>query len=160
LETKLLQALNRQINHEFYGAYLYFAMSTYFDEIVMKGFSSFMKHKASEALSVAQKIYDYIILRDEKLAFSKIEEPVNDWINVSDIFSGALSHEEYVLSQTEELYKIATEVQDIPALDFISKLVEKQLQNVGCFRKLIFRIRNSNVISSDLEYLDTVLDKF
>ena len=160
METKLLQALNRQINHEFYGAYLYFAMSTYFDEIVMKGFSSFMKHKASEALSVAQKIYDYIILRDEKLTFSKIEEPVNDWINVSDIFSGALSHEEYVLSQIEELYKIATEAQDIPALDFVSKLVEKQLQNVGCFRKLMFRIRNSNVISSDLEYLDTILDKF
>lgn len=160
METKLLQALNRQINHEFYGAYLYFAMSTYFDEIVMKGFSSFMKHKASEALSVAQKIYDYIILRDEKLTFSKIEEPVNDWINVSDIFSGALSHEEYVLSQIEELYKIAVEVQDIPALDFISKLVEKQLQNVGCFRKLMFRIRNSNVISSDIEYLDTILDKF
>jgi len=157
LENKLLSALNRQINHEFYGAYLYFAMSTYFDEIVMNGFSAFMKHKASEALSTAQKIYDYIILRDEKLTFSKIEEPVNDWINVSDIFSGALSHEEYVLSQVSELYKIAVEVDDVPAMDFISKLIEKQIENVGCFRKIMFRIRNSNLISSNIEHLDSLI---
>lgn len=160
VEDKLIQAFNRQINHEFYGAYLYFAMSTYFDEIVMCGFSSFMKHKASEALITAQKIYDYIILRDEKLSFSKIEEPVNDWINVSDIFSGALSHEEYVLSQINELYKIAVEVDDIPAIEFISKLIEKQVRNVGCFRKIMFRIRNSNVISSGIEHLDSVIEKF
>jgi len=158
MEPKLLQAFNRQINHEFYGAYLYFAMSTYFDEIVMKGFSSFMKHKASESLVVAQKIYDYIILRDEKLTFSKIEEPVNDWINVSDIFSAALSHEEYILSQATELYKISQETNDIAALEFVSKLVNQQVKNVGCFRKLIFRIRNSNVISSNIEHLDNIIE--
>ena len=159
MENKLLQAFNRQINHEFYGAYLYFAMSTYFDEILMKGFSSFMKHKASGALITAQKIYDYIILRDEKLTFSKIEEPVNDWINVSDIFSGALSHEEYMLSQLNELYKIADEVEDAAAVDFILKLIQKQTENVGCFRKLMFRIRNTNVISSNIEHLDSLLEK-
>lgn len=160
METKLLQAFNRQINHEFYGAYLYFAMSTYFDEIAMKGFSDFMKHKASESLSVAQKIYDYIILRDEKLTFMKIEEPVNDWINVSDIFSSALSHEEYILSQINELYKIAHETDDIAALEFISRLINKQVVNVGEFRKLMFRIRNSNVISSNIEHLDSVINNF
>ena len=159
MENKLLCAFNRQINHEFYGAYLYYAMSTYFDEVVMKGFSAFMKHKASESLNVAQKIYDYIILRDEKLTFSKIEEPVNDWINVSDIFSGALSHEEYMLSQVSELYKIAVEVDDIPAMDFISGLIKNQVENVGCFRKIMFRIRNSNVISSSIEHLDGLVEK-
>ena len=157
MENKLLAAFNRQINHEFYGAYLYFAMSTYFDEIVMKGFSSFMKHKASQSLDNAQKIYDYIILRDEKLTFSKIEEPINDWVNVSDIFSGALSHEEYILSQASELYKIAVEVDDIPALDFISKLIKTGIENVGCFRKIVFRIRNSNLISSGIENLDNLI---
>lgn len=160
METKLLQAFNRQINHEFYGAYLYFAMSTYFDEIAMRGFSDFMKHKALESLASAQKIYDYIILRDEKLTFMKIEEPTNDWINVSDIFSSALSHEEYILSQINELYKIAHETDDIPALDFISGLINKQIMNVGCFRKIMFRIRNSNVISSNIEHLDSVINNF
>ena len=100
MDTKLITAFNKQINHEFYSAYLYFAMSTYFNEIAMQGFCDFMKHKASQKLDSAQKIYDYLILRDEKLIFSKIEEPSVDWINVSDVFSCALSHEEFMLSST------------------------------------------------------------
>ena len=61
MDSKLIQEFNKQINLEFYSAYLYFAMSTYFDEIIMNGFCSFMKQKASSKLSVAQMIYDYLI---------------------------------------------------------------------------------------------------
>ena len=157
METKLIQAFNKQINHEFYSAYLYFAMSTYFDEIAMEGFCAFMKHKASEKLNCAQKIYDYIILRDEKLTFSKIEEPSVDWINVSDIFSSALSHEEFMLGEINELYKTAREFDDIGSIEFISLLLEKQTKTVGCFRKLMFRIKNSNIISSNIEYLNSTI---
>ncbi len=158
METKLIQAFNKQINHEFYSAYLYFAMSTYFDEIAMNGFSKFMKHKASERLDCAQKIYDYIILRDEKLTFSKIEEPSVDWINVSDIFSTALSHEEFMLTQINELYRTAKEADDIAAIEFISELLSKKVIDVGYYRKLVFRVKNNNVISSNIEHLDYVIN--
>ena len=134
-------------------------MSTYFDEIVMKGFSSFMKHKASEALSVAQKIYDYIILRDEKLTFLKIEEPTADWINVSDIFSSALSHEEFMLAKIQELYKIANEYEDIAAIEYIFRLINAQTSEVAYFRKLMFRIKNSNLFPPNIELLDEVISK-
>ena len=159
METKLIQAFNNQINHEFYSAYLYFAMSTYFDEIAMSGFSKFMKHKASEKLNCAQKIYDYIILRDEKLTFSKIEEPSVDWINVSDIFSTALSHEEFILTQLNELYRTAREADDIAAMEFISELLNKGVMAVGYYRKLVFRVKNANVISANIEHLDEVINE-
>lgn len=159
METKLVQAFNKQINHEFYSAYLYFAMSTYFDEIAMCGFSKFMKHKAAEKLGCAQKIYDYIILRDEKLTFSKIEEPSVDWINVSDIFSTALSHEEFMLAQIQELYRTAREADDIAALEFIAELLNSAVAAVGHYRKLVFRVKNSNVISSNIEHLDEVINE-
>ena len=158
METKLIQAFNKQINHEFYSAYLYFAMSTYFDEIAMSGFAKFMKHKAAERLDCAQKIYDYIILRDEKLTFSKIEEPSVDWINVSDIFSTALSHEEFMLTQINELYRTAKEADDIAAIEFISELLSKKVIDVGYYRKLVFRVKNNNVISSNIEHLDYVIN--
>ena len=61
MDTKLLQAFNKQINHEFYSAYLYFAMSTYFSEISMQGFCDFMRHKTSQKLDCAQKIYEYLM---------------------------------------------------------------------------------------------------
>ena len=160
MDTKLLQTFNKQINHEFYSAYLYFAMSTYFSEIAMEGFCNFMKHKAGEKLNDAQKIYDYLILRDEKLIFSRIEEPSIDWINVSDVFSSALSHEEFMLTQTKELYQIAVEANDIASLEYISSLINKQIKCVGNFRKLIYRIKNSNIISPNIEHLDETIEKF
>ena len=158
METKLIETFNKQINHEFYSAYLYFAMSTYFDEIAMKGFSGFMKHKASERLNRAQRIYDYIILRDEKLTFLKINEPTVDWINVSDIFSAALSHEEFMFEHVKELYKTAREVDDFAAIEFIAKILNEQIEAVGCCRKLVFRIKNSNIISTNIEFLDSVIN--
>ena len=133
-------------------------MSTYFSEIAMQGFCDFMKHKTSEKLQSAQKTYDYLILRDEKLIFSKIEEPSADWINVSDVFSSALSHEEFMLSQIKELYEIANEVNDIAAMEYVSKLLDEQVRCVGCFRKLIFRIKNANIINTNIEYLDGVIN--
>jgi len=154
MDTKLIQAFNKQINYEFYSAYLYFAMSTYFDEIVMTGFSDYMQHKASEKLNNAHKIYDYLILRDEKLMFSKIEEPTVDWINVSDVFQAALSHEEFISTQLDELFKTAKETQDFASMEFISDLLSNQVKSVGCMRKLVYRTKNTSVISPSIEFLD------
>lgn len=154
MESKLIDAFNKQINHEFYSAYLYFAMSTYFDEIAMQGFCDYMKHKASEKLNNAQKIYDYIILRDEKLTLLKIDEPSIDWINVSDLFSSALSCEELTLTKLNELYKMSKEVEDVAAIEYVSGLISEQVINVGKTRKLVFRIKNSNIISPNIEILE------
>lgn len=158
MKEKLLNAFNKQINHEFYSAYLYFAMSTYFSEIAMMGFCEYMKHKAAQKLQLAQKIYDYIILRDEKLVFSKIEEPSIDWINVSDIFSSALAHEEFMYEQVKELYNEARNSDDIAACEFISEILQNQVKEVGCFRKISFKIKNANIVSSNIEHLDYTIN--
>ena len=154
MDTKLVDAFNKQINHEFYNAYLYFAMSTYFDEIAMKGFCDYMKHIASQKLNNAQKIYDYIILRDEKLTLLKIDEPSIDWINATDLFSSALSCEELTLTKLNELYKIAKDTDDIAAIEYIMSLISNQVINVGKMKKLVFRIKNSNIISPNIEILE------
>lgn len=159
MDAKLIEKFNKQINNEFYGAYLYFAMSTYFKEIAMEGFSDFMQHKASEKLSLAQKIYDYIILRDEKLSLYKIEEPNIDWINVSDVFSSALSFEENILAETKNLYKSAYEINDFASLEFISKLLDNKTTTTGILRKVVFRIKNTNIIPPAIEELDKFINK-
>lgn len=158
MDSKLIQEFNKQINLEFYSAYLYFAMSTYFDEIVMNGFCSFMKQKASSKLSVAQMIYDYLILRDEKLTFMKIEEPNIDWINVSDVFSSALSHEEFLLERVLELYKTARETDDIAAVEFISKILNQTQKDLSVLRKINVKIKSTNIVPVNINSLDIIFD--
>ena len=159
MDNGLLENFNRQVNLEFYSAYLFFAMSVYFDEIAMNGFSKFMKHKASEKLQCAQKIFDYIVIRDEKLTLAKIDEPLNDWINVTDVFSAAFSHEEFMMNEFKNLYKKARDVDDFAALEFILELLDNQIKSVGFFRKLVFRVKNANIITPNIEQLDYMMNE-
>ena len=48
ISDKVRNILNEQINKEFYSAYLYLAMSAYFDEIGLKGFSNWTKVQARD----------------------------------------------------------------------------------------------------------------
>ncbi len=56
MDNQLLEDLNTQLNREFYAAYLYFAMATYFTEINMEGFAKLTKNHAKEELDHARRI--------------------------------------------------------------------------------------------------------
>ena len=69
------QALNKQVNREFYSAYLYLSMSSYFESVNMKGFAHWMKVQAKEEQMHAFKIYDYIVARGGRAILLDIEAP-------------------------------------------------------------------------------------
>ena len=157
MDSNLQEEFNKQISLEFNSAYLYFAMSTYFDEIYMSGFSSFMKETAKEKLANAQSMYDYLILRDEKLIFEKITEPDSDWINISDVFSVSLSHEEFMLEKSRELFTKAQNLNDVGVMSFLRKIIIKNEIIISKLRKMVFRIKNSNIIPTSIELLDNAI---
>ena len=159
MNEELLDLFNKYINQEFYTSYLYYAMSTYFDEIMMKGFSMYMKHCASFELEIAQKMYDYLILRDEKLSFLKIDEPALDWLDVSDIFANMLSNEQSLSQKIKKLYFNAKTFDDIGAMEFISQILSEKTKTLSTVRKIVFRIKNSNVIPVGVELMDSYINK-
>ena len=83
-----------------------------------------------------------------------------DWINVTDIFSSALAHEEFILEQIKMLYDVSKQAQDYAALEFISKLLDCQVKDIGLIRKIVFRAKNANVISGNIEQLDEKITDF
>ena len=158
MNEELLELFNKQINLEFYTSYLYYAMSTYFDEIMMRGFSLFMKHKASVELSLAQKMYDYLILRDEKLSFLQIEEIDSNWLDVSDIFINVLSQEQKQFDEIQKLYLKAKKSDDVGLMDFLSDIVNAKTKSLSVARKVLFRLKNSAVISTGVELMDLYIN--
>ena len=154
MNQELLNLFNKQINLEFYTSYLYYAMSTYFDKIVMQGFSMYMKHKASCELSVAQKIYDYLILREEKLSFLKIEGLTPHWTDISNVFSCALEHEKMLLDEIQKLSLSAKKHYDKGAIDFISEIYEQKNNSVKNWREIISKIQNPKIIQLENNAVD------
>ena len=159
MDNKINELLNAQINHEFYSAYLYLAMSTYFSEINMDGFANYMKKQAKEELEHAQRIYDYLLLRNEKITYKRIEAPETDWVNPQDVLDGALEHEKSGSAQINEIYKTAKELNDFATENFLKWFVEEQLEEEEKFRNLKDKIKAFDECSCTIEAIDRELDK-
>lgn len=159
MDNRTNDLLNRQINLEFYSAYLYLAMSTYFSEINMDGFAKFMKKQAKEELEHAQKIYDYLLLRDKKITYQRIEAPDTDWISALDVLDDAIEHEKTVSAKINELYRVAKETDDYATMNFLDWFVEEQLEEEEKFRILREKIKAFDECSCTLETMDRELNK-
>jgi len=51
LDKQIEDALNEQINAEFFSAYLYYSMAAYFESLSLKGFGHWMRVQALEELT-------------------------------------------------------------------------------------------------------------
>ncbi|MEA3485861.1 MAG: ferritin-like domain-containing protein [Candidatus Aerophobetes bacterium] len=71
IEEKIQEAINKQVNREFYSAYLYLSMSAYFESTNLKGFSHWMRVQVKEKAEHAMKLYDYLNERGGKVILSK-----------------------------------------------------------------------------------------
>ncbi len=137
MDNTLLEDLNAQLNREFYAAYLYFAMATYFAEINMEGFAKLTKNHAKEELNHARKIYDYLILRDEKVQLLRIEAPDTNWNNPIDAINAALDHEKFVTENIHRLYKNSKEKNDYPLEVFLHWFVNEQVEEEHLFQSML-----------------------
>lgn len=161
MDNEILEIINKQINHEFYSAYLYFAMSTYFLEINMEGFAKLIKEQAKEELGHAKKIYDYLILRNEKVSLYPIEAPETNWVNPIDVISNALSHEQFVTEQIRILYKKAKEKEDFALEIFLQWFVDEQVEEESKFQNMLDKMKNVQNCDCEIVHIDRelMLDK-
>ena len=60
ISKKMAEALNEQINAEFYSAYLYLSMEAYFESMNLPGFANWMRAQIQEESMHAMKIYDFV----------------------------------------------------------------------------------------------------
>jgi len=96
LSQKMHDALNEQINLEFYSGYIYLSMATYFEERNLPGFAGWMKAQWQEEVGHAMKIYGYVNDRGGKVMLKAIDQPPTEFKSPLDIFEQALEHEKHV----------------------------------------------------------------
>lgn len=127
-------ALNEQINKEFYSSYLYLSMSAYAQTLGLPGVSHWMKIQAQEELTHANKFFDYVHERNGKVDLKPIEAVDNDFGTVVELFERVLEHEEYVTASINELVDIAIEISDHATRSMLMWFVDEQVEeeaNVG-----------------------------
>jgi ferritin len=159
LSEKMEKALNDQMNAEFYSAYLYMAMSAYFQSLNLKGFSSWMSAQVQEEMIHMNKFQDFINERGGRVRFSAVDEPPFEWASPIAVFDATLEHEQKVTGLINALVELAAEEHDHASSIFLQWFVTEQVEEEDSVNDVIQRLRLMGDAPGGLFMLDAELGK-
>ncbi len=141
LSTNMQNALNAQMNAEFYSSYLYLAMAANFEVADLPGMASWMTLQADEEAMHAKKFYRYLLDRDGRVHLGAIDAPKESWSSPLDVFENALAHERHVSQSINALVDLALKEQDHATNNFLQWFVAEQVEEEATVRDVCSRLK-------------------
>jgi ferritin len=157
LKVKVQEALNTQLNKEFYSAYLYLGMSAYFDSIDLPGFANYMKIQWQEEMSHAMRIFNYITEVGGKVTLKQIDQPTTEWQDVIDVFESVYKHECYITESINEVLGVAHEEKDYATINMLQWFIGEQVEEEASMLKVLNQLKMIKGEGSGLFMLDREL---
>lgn len=137
LSSKMQEALNEQINAEFWSAFLYLSMSADFASKGLMGFSNWMYVQYKEEEDHAHRFFNYIIDRNGKPEIKPIKSVKSTWKTPVDALSDALAHERKVTAMIDNLFTIAAEEKDYATQSMLKWFIDEQVEEERTVQGLI-----------------------
>jgi ferritin len=154
LAKQLQDALNEQVRMEFSSAYVYLAMSTYFDGEKLPGFSKWMRVQYAEETGHALKLMDYLGDRGARVWLQAIERPNSEFKSVVDVFRRVLEHERKVTASIHHLYDLAGKKSDYPTQVMLQWFVTEQVEEEKSVQDILDRLEMIGDNGASLYMLD------
>lgn len=141
LTQKMETELNKQLNAEYWSAYLYLAMSAYCADEGLAGCANWMRVQYQEEISHALKFFDYIIERGGKVTLTPIAEVPAKWNGIIEIFEETLNHEKKVTSLINNLMDVAIDERDHAAKSFLQWYVDEQVEEEDNVKSILDQLK-------------------
>jgi ferritin len=150
-------AINEQIKHEFYSAYLYLSMAGSFEVANLPGFAHWMYKQSEEEREHAMKLFNYLLDRGEHVQLLPIEQPPNAFRSPLDTFEQALEHEKDITARIHRLYGLSVQEDDYPAQVMLNWFVAEQVEEEKSASEIVERLRMAGDDDAALLLLDKEL---
>lgn len=157
LNKKIEEAINDQINYEFYSAYLYLSMAGYLKGEELEGFSNWMMVQYQEEISHTMKFFNYIHDRGGKVVFKDVKAPPSSWASVLDVFNETLEHEKTVTDSINNLIDLAIKEKDHATCNFLQWYIKEQVEEEASVSSIIGKIKLVQDSNEGLYHLDKEL---
>ena len=141
ISPKLQDAINAQINAEFWSAYLYLSMSQYFESEGHAGIANWFKIQFQEEQAHAEIFMNYLNSRGGRVILAPIAEVQTEWTSPLDAYEHTLAHEEKVTAMINELYHLAVEEKDYATCNKLDWFVAEQVEEEETARGLIDKLK-------------------
>jgi ferritin len=128
MKESVQDALNKQMNREFYSSYLYLSMSAYFESLSLRGFAKWMAIQAKEEWGHGMKFYEHLVERGSAIRLAAIEAPPMKWESPLKVFEDAYKHEQKVTAWIADLVNLSIKEQDHAANNMLQWFVKEQVE--------------------------------
>lgn len=158
-KDKLLQALNEQMNFEFYSGYIYKQMSAFADKEEYAGFAHWLEVQWREEYEHAMKFYTFINDLGGYAKWDAVPTPNAEYKDLLDVFKQAFAHEEEVSARIHKLVDLAREVDCKRTLSFLQWFVDEQLEEEVTFGGIVTKLERVDNHVQGLYMLDAQMGR-
>ncbi len=141
ISGKMNDLLNRQVQKEFYSAYLYLGFEAYFQYQNLDGFANFFHVQVQEERDHAMKIFNYITEAGGKVKLYQVDEPEDKFNNPEEIFDYTLKHEQEVTKSIYNLVDNAIAERDHGTNSFLQWFVTEQIEEEATVDKVLRKLQ-------------------
>ena len=159
LNKNVQEALNKQVNAEFYAAYLYLSMAAYYEDMNLDGFAHWMKEQSREEVGHAMKIYGHIYERGGRVKLLPIDAPPAEFESPIDGFKKAYEHEVKVTRMINDIVDLAAKENDKATVSFLQWFVDEQVEEEDQTSTIVEKMKMAGDKGHALFMLDQALAK-
>lgn len=159
ISDKIRDVLNEQINKEFYSAYLYLAMSAYFSEIGLYGFSNWAKVQSREEIDHGMILFEYVLDRKSQIKLTQLEMPSIEMNGPTGVFEQIYRHEREITSSIDCVADMSEGECDLATRNFIDWYLKEQIEEESSVLRVISKLKAFGEEKSALYLIDRELSE-
>ncbi|MBN1556889.1 MAG: ferritin [Lentisphaerae bacterium] len=157
ISDAMTDALNTQVNAEWYSAYLYLAMSAQCADMGLKGGAAWFEAQAREEIEHGLRIYKYVQSQGRKAVLAAIDGPPTEFDSLKAMFEASLEHEKKVTGLINALVDQARSENDHATEIFLQWFVTEQVEEEENVNDILARIELGGDTGGPLFMLDRSL---
>jgi ferritin len=157
ITKKVEEVLNKQVNAEFWSAYLYLSMAAWCESKGFKGFANWMRVQFHEETTHALKIYNFILERAGEVKLQPIAEVKTSWGSLLNIMEETYEHECKVTALINNCYEVALAEKDYATSTMLQWFIDEQVEEESNALEIIDVLKITGEKSGGVFYLDKKL---
>lgn len=141
ISETLQKAFNEQMKNEFFSAYLYKAMTAYFEGEELKGFGHWLRVQTLEELTHGEKFFNFLLDAGGKPVLLPIDAPQAEFSSPQEAFEFGLKHEQFVTDSINKLMDLARAESNHAAQIFLQWFVTEQVEEESNFTSYVRKLK-------------------
>ncbi len=158
MDKKVHELINKQINNEFYSAYLYMSFADYYEEQGLSGYANWYMIQAAEERDHALILRKYLHDHGCKVTLEAIDRPDMEFASNLEPLEAGLNHEKFITDCIHTIYAAAGECKDYRTMRFLDWFVDEQSEEEVNAQDMLDKMKlfggeAKNLYDLDKEYL-------